>query len=236
MSHTVSVTRVLVAAVLAIFAAASLAATPPAFEARYALSRGGFDVGQVHIAVSAPTADTYRYESRVTTSGVASVFADRSLTQVSKGRWTDHGPEPRTYWRLDRRGSERARSRLRFADEVALTRNGEARVLEVPPSAHDPASLTLKLIHDARREALAGRYGLVDETGTYRDYRVVDRGEARVEALDRTFRARHIDRTALDGRFALQLYVAPELDGIPVRMVWEDRDSTYTMVLEALQR
>ncbi len=236
MPYTLSVARVLVTAVLALIAAVPLSAAPPAFEARYTLSRGGFGVGEVHIAVSAPTEDSYRYESRVSTNGVASLFADRSLTQVSKGRWTDDGPEPRNYWRVDRRGSERRRSRLHFADEVELTRNGTVRVLDVPSSAHDPASLTLKLIHDARHEALAERYGLVDEKGTYRDFRVIDRGETRVEALDRTFRARHIDRTALDGRFALQLYVAPHLDGIPVRMVWEDRERTYTMVLEALQR
>lgn len=206
---------------------------PSDFKARYALARGGFDVGEVITDFDIDEAGRYRYESFAKTTGLAALFSGLKIRQVSEGQWNAGGPQPDSYLHVRRDGDGVDRSLVRFGDPAIRVHNGETETLELPEPVYDPSTLSLLLVHQLRCTQLEDRYDAVTETGEERVFAVSLLDGGTEPALGREWAVQRIVRTQVGGGFRLVLHVAPDLNYMPIRIDWRNGDAAYRLRLQS---
>ncbi|MGD8709613.1 MAG: DUF3108 domain-containing protein [Ectothiorhodospiraceae bacterium] len=202
------------------------------FSAQYGVSYGFVPLGSYRLTLTLTDDGGYRYESDTDPNPLVSLFADKRVVELSEGRWTPHGPVPRRYVQRVRKDGGWSKRVVEFGDAPRLVVDGVAQSLNTPSGALDPAGLLLQIIHDVSAGRMAAEYKLVDEEGKVRDYRTEDLGEETVRALDREWTTRHIRRVGGNPRYGLEVYLAPALNGLPVRIVYLDKGRRFKAVLE----
>lgn len=220
--HPVRAPGVWFAGIVLATAQAVSAAPPAAYAAQYGFSRYGMTGGQATQRLTYPDPAHYRLEVSLRPTGVAALFTSESIDEVSTGTVAADGTLiPQRYTHARRGGRDRARD-FRFDHAAGRLRELTGAIPERPL----PSGLRDDLTQlEALRQALAAGAKTFEVPVLYAGkgrldryaYAVggpgpsVDTPVGRVETL-------RVTRTDARDRYRLELWCAPALDFLPVRM------------------
>lgn len=217
------------------------AAPPDAYTAQYSFSRYGMTGGQATQRLSYPDPAHYRLEVSVRPTGVAALFTQESIDEVSTGAVAADGTLiPQRYTHARRGGRDRTRD-FRFDRAAGRLRELTGAIPERPL----PPDLTDDLTQlEALRMALeAGATSfevpvLYAGKGRLDRYTYVVGGPGqRMDTPVGPVETLRVTRTDARGRYRLELWCAPALDFLPVRMERYRKDKfEATMTLTAYER
>jgi hypothetical protein len=213
---------------------------PPEFTARYELSKGPLTLAEAVVEFDRPAPDRYRYRVHTQAVGVARLFHQGEIDEVSEGRITANGYRPERY-RYRRTGDDRARTaELRFDWDAMQVVNDIANRpwrLDITPDTIDRVATPLQLMYDLSVHGTDTplTYRIADG-GKLKTYTVHFEGEEILETPAGRFRTVKVVRRDEDGDREFRLWAAPELHYLPVRIEqWEEDDGTFTLNLARLE-
>lgn len=210
------------AVLLALLAGMAHAAPPVAYEARYGFERYGVTGGVATQRLSYPGQGRYRLEVAVKPTGIARLFTREEIFEESTGVVDADGHlHTQRYQHRRVHGRERYRD-FRFDHEAGRLRDAAGGIpeRELPSDLTDDLVQLERLRHalatgarELRVRALYGGKGRVEEY----HYRAAPASETITTPAGR-YETVRVVRTDGRGRYRLELWCAPELDFLPVRM------------------
>lgn len=208
------------------------------FEARYEITGAGILLGAGRVSLER-TLEGYRYERYTEPRGVASWFRSDTVQEVSTGSFDDGIPVPRHYeYHLDAEGKERDEiiDFDRSAGTVVDSYKGKSKTFEIAEGLQDRASMELALFADLR----AGRRGdlvyPVLERRKQRDYVFEVLGEEEIEVPYGRYQTIKLRVVRDTDKRSTELWLAPELDYLPIRTDHIEKGYRASMRLTSLER
>jgi len=122
---------------------------PQGFKASYRLLRSGFLIGRMDLELSLDKQGNYRYRAHSYPIGLAAVFRDDDILELSEGRISDGLPIPNRYhYRKQRKkGIREVALDFRWDRQRVITRTGESRwSMALPTGAQDKFAQQLALM------------------------------------------------------------------------------------------
>lgn len=231
-------TTILILALTLSVSALAASTAPPPFQARFDLRKGPLTLGEAHLSLERPDDGRYRYRLHTFPVGVARIFYDAEVREVSEGRITASGFRPDRY-RYRRTGDHARVVELRFNWSEGWVLNDVADRpwrMSVPDDAMDRVVTPLQLMHDLAVDAPSPLVYRIADGGHLRTYRLRREGEETVRTPLGKFHAVKVVRRAEDGETVTRMWCAPELHYLAVRVEqWEDGEGTVDMVLTRLE-
>jgi hypothetical protein len=229
----------LFATVLALLAAATVRADPPAqWQATYAVTQGSIEGGEAVQSYQAVDGQ-YRLTLDVTPGGVVALFTQESFHDESSGKVDQHGWRPQRYVHLRQGGKKQRDYEFLFDWQAGQLRETQA---DTPPVALPPGTLDeLTYVEALRRTLAAGGTGfkapvLYGSDGEIREYTLQTLGEEDITTPAGTFHTVKVQRTQEGGKYTVTLWCAPQLDYFPVRIDREKRGRPQgTLLLKRYQ-
>lgn len=220
-----------------LFAAAEAAPAPEPFEARYEITGAGIPLGAGRVSLKY-TLEGYRYERHTEPRGVVSWFRDDEVSEFSEGAFDDGYPVPRHYeYRLDADG--KARHEIvefdRQQDRVVDAYKGKTRQFPLETGMLDRASLELALFADLRAGHRSDLNYVVIERRKRKDYVFEIVGEEEIEVPYGRFHTLKLRVIRDTDKRSTELWVAPDLDFLPIRTDHIEKGYRASMRLTTLE-
>jgi len=204
---------------------------PPApFSAVYAISLKGVTLGRLTLDFARPDSARYRVHARMEATGLARLLQGLEVDETSEGTLTRAGFKPETYRYARHQKKRDKRFGLAFdwaAREVRRTDKPEVSPRALSPNTLDKAVLLPAIMRDL---SLQGQMNTV---------RVADDDRVKTYALERVavppliFDGRSLDVVLVsygnpDSGRRTQLWCAPALGFVPLRIEYRERDGKIT--------
>lgn len=206
------------------------------FTATYEVSRGALTIGSARISLTREAGGGYHYESHSWPARLAGLLNKNKLHETSSGRFNGRKIRPDTYHYLRAGGNSERVAHLTFDWDTGTVVNnvaGSRWKMAVPADTHDKLSTQLGMM-----QALAG--GDTDFTfnvadgGTLKQYRYQVTGREILDVPAGTFRTVRVKKLGGNNTRRTQVWCAPELGYLPVRIRRLEKDGTeYTSELES---
>lgn len=207
------------------------------FTAVYDLNRGGIPFGRVTIELNLSGDGGYRYQARTVPVGLIAVFRDDEIIERSEGRIEQAQIIPDRYLYHHKREKKPRRIALRFdwEQQLVINNTGDSNwSMPIPPHTQDKFSQQLALMHALSGSGETQRFEVADG-GKLKTYRFIPRGEEPVETAAGRFTALRLERRKNERESRASLWVAPELNYLPVRIERHDKDEPYAMLLKSIR-
>lgn len=214
---------------LALLLPATLAgAAPRAYEAEYTFVRGGLRAGRVVQTLALDGKGGYRLDMHLEPTGIARVFTSKTLTERSEGVLVQGLPRP---GRFEHRPAGSAKAQTDYRNFVfdrkagKIVDSGASRVVvSLPAPVQTQAQDDLSQLETLRAALAEGKrslelpvlYAGKDTIYTYR-YTVAAK-ESVQDATGTRYAAVRVTRTDSRGKYRYELWCAPTLDYLPVRI------------------
>ena len=203
---------------------------PPPFTAVYAISLKGVTVGRLTLDFARPDAGHYRVHSRMEATGLARLLQGLEVDETSEGTLTHAGFQPETYQYARHQKKRDKRFGLAFdwaARLVRRTDKPEASPQTLAPHTLDKAVLLPAIMRDLSLKGQMNTVLVAD------DDRVKTYALERVEAPPLTFVGRSMEVVVVsygnpDSGRRTQLWCAPALGFVPLRIEYRERDGKIT--------
>jgi hypothetical protein len=210
--------------VLAVASAGLRAAAPQQVSASYDVLRNGW-----HVAVMTETFEardgTYRIVSHSSATGLLALFERNPLRFVSFGQVTASGLRP-LHFEGARSEADPRRVRADFdwkAKSLKLAHDGRTETVALPPNTQDRLSVMYQFMFHAFDGVQ--RFESVMTNGRKLDqYRYAIRTDVEIETPLGRMKTVHLVRQRGPGDSATEIWLAPHLHHLPVRMVIEEED------------
>ncbi len=216
---------------LALLPPGAAAAPPvPAFEATYRIAVSGLTVGEVRVTLRY-AGDRFTYAKRTVSKGLAALFRDDVITEVSHGRVVDGRFVLQDYRYEQRRKGKSRVEALEWRDgQVVGHYKGRHYRLAVPPGTLDRSSVELALMRDAGAGVQTLSYPVV-ERGKFKTLRFALQGSDTLSlpAGDFTCLRYHVQRHS--HKRDTTLCVAPALHNLPVHARHIEKGTRIDMTL-----
>jgi hypothetical protein len=211
--------------------------------AEYLLTRDGLAVADLVMELEATADGGYRYHSETRPHRTiqlimhlsSDVAAPARVVEESRGRPLDGRFRPDHYRHL--RENEDGRTLTVTFDwpreSANMLSEGRPWRMDVPPDAQDKLSVLLALRLDLARGVPELTYPVADG-GKLKDYRYRRTGEARIDSALGPIETITLSRTKNDGPVDYRLWVAAELNHVPVRVERSEGGALWRMELTRL--
>lgn len=223
---------------LALSSAAGAGDAPRPFEALYTLVKAGLPIGKREISLKHRSEGGFLYQAESWPVGVVALFKDDRI--VERSHWVLNGETIRPLNYSYRQSGRRKRDvSLEFDwDKLMVTNTIDTKPwqMDIPADAMDKLVYTLALMRDLKqgREELV--YAIADG-GRLKSYRFERLGEEKVETPLGVFKAAHLKRIRKPGKKRqTHVWLAAELDYLPVVIEQDEKGSMYRMLLSTLSR
>lgn len=196
-------------------------------EARIAFSLilGNIQVGE---ALQTWSRDERGYHLRIVmeTTGAARMFKPLTVTQTSAGGFFSGGLRPRMFT-FEQTGRDTSNTTFDWKQmKLTLDRGSKRREFALEPGAQDVLSLAYQL--GASGEAQTGEVAVASGKNFYRNT-LEWVGETTVRVRQTEVRAVHVRTTGRDQ--TTEIWLAPDMQNLPVRITFTDRNGTATQLL-----
>ncbi len=200
-------------------------ALPHAARIAFSLILGALPVGE---ALQTWQRDEHGYRLRIVmeTTGAARLFKTLTVTQTSAGELHAGGLRPQSFI-YEQTGRATATSTFDWAQmKLTLEQGDKRREFALDPGAQDLLSLAYQLgfAHEARQTSVAVASGK-----NYNRHTLEWIGEETVTTPSGEVRAVHVRTTS--GEQTTEIWVAPQLHNLPVRIMFTDRKGTATQLI-----
>ncbi|MBK6658462.1 MAG: DUF3108 domain-containing protein [Proteobacteria bacterium] len=217
---------------LLVFATNAVAGDGPApFVAVYALSQGSLSFGTMERRYELKADGAYRFLSRMKTSGVLSLVRSDKITESSNGRLRDGHFVPDTYSYHNSRGDKHFALRFDHANGQ-VQRSDQARgwSAAMPAAALDKLVYQMQMMLDLPAQPATLRYSIADKN-KLKDYLFDNRGREQVATDAGRYQAVRLERGARDAERRTVVWCAEELDWLPVKVEYREKDGSVTTAL-----
>lgn len=192
----------------------------PEFAALYDFERGRMTIGETRMALERTQDNIYRYTSHSEAVGFISIFVDDVIDEESVFRFVDGEFRPVTY---DYRhgGSSRNRDEsitFNWKDDIAqVDYRGHESTVRLEPGMLGRFLFQLVVSRDAADGELPRTYRIIDN-GRVKEYRITASNGGRVKTPAGEFETLRVEREEETREKSLALWLAPELDYLPVKI------------------
>ncbi len=216
---------------LALATGASADNGPAPFVAVYALSQGSLSFGTMERRFELKGDGGYRFLSRMKTTGVLSLVRSDKISEVSSGQLRDGRFVPDTYSYHNSRGDKHHALRFDYGRGQVL-RSDQVR----PWSAAMPTAVLDKLVYQMQMMLDLGahpptlRYNIADKN-KLKEYVFEDRGSEEVVTDVGRYQSVRLERGASAADRRTVVWCAEELDWLPVKVEYREKDGSVTTAL-----
>lgn len=217
----------------------AMATDLPEFRAVYDFERGRVTIGETRIALERSQDDIWRYTSESEAVGFISVFVDDVIREESIFRFEDGEFWPVSYEYKQENSSKNRDESIAFdwTDLIAqVNYRGHESQPALQPGMLDRFLLQLAITAHSQDGALDRTYRVIDN-GRVLDFQLKSVGTESVKTPAGTFETLRVERVDRNSDKKLRLWLAPDLDYLPVRIEQERRnEETLRLVLKRFQR
>lgn len=211
---------------------------PEPFEAYFELDVRGFTVGETVWRVRREN-DGFIYETRTKAVGFAAVFGEKQVVERSKWKRVGDDIKPASY-RYERSGRPDKTTAVQFdwtAGIAQSTRRGRTSRMSVPMDTLDKLGYMLVLMEDLKAGKRSLSYHIADGKNRMKVYELTVVGGGRMNTALGNLEVLKIVRDREDDDRETTIWVAPELDFMPVRIEHRERgDDSVTIRIRSLSR
>lgn len=223
-----------------------LAATPSVqalepFTAHYQATHNGLPAARVELSFTRQPDGGYHYRRHSRTTGLVALFHNERITETSRGQWVAGLPQP-DHYQYRRLGSKARHVTIDFdwrQLKARNTLNGTLWFMTIPAGTVDKLSVDLALMqamnrpHPAPGHAATAGFAIADG-GKLKHYCFDILRQAVVRTARGQFDTVVVQRRqAAQGARRTQLWLAPRLHYLPVRIRHEERDEgAFELLLE----
>ena len=207
------------------------------FTAEYDLSRGMLVFAKVQVSLTLLPPNRYRYEARTQPTGLYHLIRNDEITEISKGVVKSGRVTPLHYHYHHKKTDSDHQMDLEFNWQAlnVVNRTPDSRwIMKIDPGTQDKFGHQLTLML-----ALAGgerdiRLKVADG-GKTKHYRFEFQAEELIHTPEGSYQALKMVRTK-DGKPSLaSLWLAPEINYLPVRMERKEKDGPFVMKLNSFR-
>jgi hypothetical protein len=214
-------------------AEASTALRLEPFEARFQVSRNDFVLGTMDIRFTLDAKGQYVYSGHTKPGELLGLFISDEVYETSEGSYRDDRIRPDRYHYLQDNGERKKQTDLEFDwsdGQVWTESKGKRWAQALPPETHDKYSQQLALRLDLAKGERQVSYPVADggKIKTYH-YQVV--GEAFVELPYGRLKCLQIKRSKEHQAPDYVIWVAPELNYLPVKIERKRSSGDYAIEL-----
>lgn len=205
------------------------------FSASYQLLRGGIPLGRMELELALDDHDNYRYRAHSYPVGLAAVFRSDDIVELSEGRIVDGRPVPRRYHYLKTRKNKSREVTLDFHWEqqrVVNLSGGSRWSMELPAGAQDKFSQQLALMLALSAGQTSSEF-LVADGGHIKTYRYSTLPGEEIKTGAGSFQTLQVQRQKEGKTSSARLWLAPELDYLPVKIEKTEDDSSFLLLLKS---
>lgn len=211
----------------------------PSFEAQYIVRKGGINVGAATLTYAPIEPNHYRYSLYTRARGIARLFVNTQVRELSEGRIAADGFKPE-YYRYDRKGDSRAGISELFFDRDAMTVTNDVAdwpwEMAITDNTIDRVTGPLQVMYDLHHHPAATQFVYkIADGGRLKTWEVtVEETETLQTPMGRfeTIRVRRKDTTS--GR-ETYLWAAPALSYLAVQAEqWDAGTRRFRLVLNQL--
>lgn len=210
----------------------------PEFQALYDFERGRVTIGETRISLERSQDDIWRYASESEATGFVSLFVDDVIREESIFRFENGAFWPVSYKYEQENSSKNRNESIAFdwTDRSAqVDYRGHESQPELEPGMLDRFLLQLAITAHSRNGALDRTYRVIDN-GRLLTFRLKSQGVEEVKTPAGRFETLRVERVDPDSDKKLRLWLAPELDYLPVRIEQEQRnEETLRLILKRIE-
>ncbi|MBL8520379.1 MAG: DUF3108 domain-containing protein [Betaproteobacteria bacterium] len=187
----------------------------------YRIAKAGITIGTVREMFSRE-AGQYRIVSETRTAGPVRLFLKDRLTITSEGRIDPAGLVPERYsFQRERDAHRNLIAVFDWAAQQIIASSGERReTFELPPGTHDRVSAMYQFMFRPPSGDVVSTWMTQGRKAEH--YRYLRQGTASVAVAGRELQTVHYRRDAAPGESRAELWLAPDLKFLPVKMVFSD--------------
>ncbi|MCG8426996.1 MAG: DUF3108 domain-containing protein [Chromatiales bacterium] len=206
------------------------------FTATYKLSLGSLTFGTVNVVLTIDAQGDYHYQAKTVTTGLISILRDDEVTEISRGRLKVDRVIPSHYSYHHKRPKKHHEVDLTFKwpEKKVINRTPESLwTMSIQPGVQDKFSQQLALMLSLNRQEEPFTFRVADG-GRLKTYDYLNQGSERVETTAGNYHSIRLDRQKNRRQSKATLWMAPELNYLPVKIVRHDGDNTFQMLLTEL--
>lgn len=212
---------------------------PREFNALYDFERGRLSIGETRIGLERSQDDIYRYWSESKATGFASIFIDDVIKEESLFRFEDGRLWPVSYeYRQLNSGKNRAEDIVYdWTDGIATVNyRGHESVVELESGTMDRFLMQLAISLHSRDGTLERTYRIIDNS-RIKTYQLRSTETETLTTPAGTFETLRVERIDDNKDKKLRLWLAPELDYLPVKIEQEKlNEEPLRLVLKSVKR
>ncbi len=210
----------------------NLLAAPQAFQASYAVMKSGMTLGDMK-ANLVYSNHRYTYLKQTKANGIAAFISGDTLTERSNGtkRGSTLIPQQYLHHHKNKRKDRRDQFSFTTPTQVKGQYESEAYSLTVPHSTIDPALLELRIMDDLKANRPLNYK--VTEKGKLKDYRFQHLGKETLSLPAGKYECEKIRMIRNNGERTTTIWLAPELDFVPVQISHNEKGSVIETRLKS---
>jgi len=206
------------------------------YTAEYRVSRGKFSIGLARISLTIDSQNQYHYQGYTKPTGLLAVFRKDEITEISKGIIGSSLITPITYRYIHKKSDNTRHVDLDFDWKSNKVTNQTAQSnwsMVIPPKTQDKFSLQLALMMNLSHGKKESSFRVADG-GRLKDYRFWAKEQERIDTSAGKFSAVKVIRQKGKRPSRTTLWMSPELNYIPVKIVKNEDDGQFVMELSKI--
>ncbi len=223
--------------VLALIPAARGAGFPSHFDLHYTLSRQGLDIAEVHWQLQPTKNQGFRYSSHTQTIGIAKMFRDEQIMEISDWRF-EQGHLQSLHYKYSRHGGKRQReAEAKFdwsQEKLHNNLNGKQWTMPLPAITYDKLNYLLAIMLDLGQDLRVKHYRVAtgSKLKTY-DLRYLN--EESIETAIGPLQCLILERTVKGSERRTRVWAAKTLHFLPVKIEHHEDGETVKLSLTELK-
>ena len=212
--------------ILLLFLPLSALASLPDFRASYDFERGRMKIGESTFELERSQENIYRYTSEAKATGFLSIFVDDVIREESIFKYEDDRfwPVSYEYRQLNSDKDRNENIAYNWTDNIAaVSYRGHESSQKLSAGMLDRFLMQLAISVEAQQGRFDRSYNVLDN-GRVKQYRIRSRGMEEISTPAGTFMALRVDRVDRNADKFLRMWLAPELDYLPVKIEQEKRN------------
>ena len=207
------------------------------FTAEYDLSRGMLVFAKVQVSLTLLPPDRYKYKARTEPTGLYNLIRNDEITEISKGIIQGGRITPLIYHYRHKKTDSDHQVDLEFNWRAlqVINRTPESRwIMKIDSGTQDKFGHQLALmlaLADAKRDISLK----VADGGKTKNYRFEYQGKELIHTPAGSYQALKMVRTKDDRPSQASLWLAPEINYLPVRVERKEKDGPFVMKLNSFR-
>lgn len=225
--------KLLMGATIYIFAL-TVQAAPPSFQATYSVIKSGLTLGEMTANLSYGQ-NNYTYLKNTKANGIAAFISGDTLNERSSGdkKGEQLASKQYSYQHKNRRKNQMDQFNFISATEVKGRYKDENYQLTVPTGTIDPALLELKIMDDMTNQRPLNYR--ITEKGKLKNYNFQRQGKETLELPAGKYLCEKIHMIRDDGNRSTTIWLAPELNYVPVKIRHNEKGDIIETALKSYQ-